>query len=112
LLRIVAVACLVVSVSTSRATPFLSISSCALVRSGIHISGASAARADERLLVPLGLCSYSLYHCTIHFIPELLHRIPVARGMPEPWRHRGLPDRVRAAFCGLLSQLRHPQRWE
>ncbi len=63
-----------------------SLSSCALV---LLVESYLWRERDvslwERLLVPLGLCSYSLYLLHYPFIPELLHRIPIAQGMPEPW---------------------------
>lgn len=63
-----------------------SLSSCALV---LLVESYLWRERDEsfweRLLVPLGLCSYSLYLLHYPFIRDLLHRIPVAQGLPEPW---------------------------
>jgi peptidoglycan/LPS O-acetylase OafA/YrhL len=87
LLRIVAVAVLAVSVFYKPGDAFaFSISSCALVLlMESYLWREQRESLIERLLVPLGLCSYSFYLLHYPFIPELLHRLPVARGMPEPW---------------------------
>jgi len=45
----------------------------------------SRERVIERLLVPLGLCSYSFYLLHYPFVGELLQEIPLARGWQEPW---------------------------
>jgi peptidoglycan/LPS O-acetylase OafA/YrhL len=45
----------------------------------------SRERLIERLLVPLGLCSYSFYLLHYPFVGELLQEIPLARGWQEPW---------------------------
>ncbi|MDQ3415113.1 MAG: hypothetical protein M3480_09140, partial [Verrucomicrobiota bacterium] len=63
-----------------------SLSSCALVLLvESYLWREQGESLAERLLVPLGLCSYSLYLLHYPFIPDLLHRIPLAQGMPEPW---------------------------
>ncbi len=87
LLRIAAVLILVFSTfwKPGDAVAF-STSSCALVLLvESYLWHERDEKLWERLLVPLGLCSYSLYLLHYPLIPELLHRIPLAQGMPEPW---------------------------
>jgi peptidoglycan/LPS O-acetylase OafA/YrhL len=63
-----------------------SLSSCALVLLvESYLWRDKGENLLERLLVPLGLCSYSLYLLHYPFVPDLLHRLPVAHGLAEPW---------------------------
>lgn len=87
LLRLVAMVVLILSIfwKPGDAIAF-SLSSCVLVllvESYLWRGGGESLW--ERLLLPLGLCSYSLYLLHYPFVAELLHRIPIAREMPEPW---------------------------
>ncbi len=86
-LRIAALLVLVVSIfwKPGDALAF-SLSSCALVLLlESYLWREEQESVWERFFVPLGLCSYSLYLLHYPFIPELLRRLPIAQGMPEPW---------------------------
>jgi peptidoglycan/LPS O-acetylase OafA/YrhL len=87
LLRIAAFLVLLLSVfwKPGNALAF-SLSSCALVLLvESYLWRDKGENLLERLLVPLGLCSYSLYLLHYPFVPDLLHRLPIARGLNEPW---------------------------
>jgi len=86
-LRLAALVALAVSLFYKPTEAFaFSISSCALVLLvETYLWRTPGENRLERLLVPLGLCSYSFYLIHYPFIEGLLHRIPVATALPEPW---------------------------
>ncbi len=86
-LRITAVALLFLSVFWKPGDAFaFSIASCMLaLLMESYLWRKQKENLCERLLVPVGLCSYSFYLLHYPFVGELLYRIPLAKGMPEPW---------------------------